>query len=409
MNRKEKIFIFTVLAVSFVVRVLWILHLDNSVDFWGDWWDELGWNIATGKGYQILNPFVLNDPPFYSWRPPLFPLFLAAIYRIFGHSFLAAKIFLAALGSFSCVLVYLITKKLFNITTAIFAAIAMIFYPTFIYFNGYLAPETLTLFSLLLFVYFLAKDIDSPSVKNYIFAGISLGFAVLCRTILSVLPVFILFWMVFNSKNKKRTIKNFLVMSIFIILTVSPWVVRNYKIHGVFMLNSTDGGQAIFINNNEKSFKIEPSGVAYNYDALEFKGRNELEITKILYQRGVQFIKTNPRKFIQYVSYRFLNFWRLFPHTSLPDKPYSVKQIVISFSYVFPLFIFAILGFIYSLRDFRKKSILFLVIFYYSSTYILVRATIRYRMPIEPYLIIFASFGLIETFKYVFKDQKLFK
>jgi len=40
----------TVFIIAIILRVGFILTLDNSIDVWGDWWDELGWKLATGKG-----------------------------------------------------------------------------------------------------------------------------------------------------------------------------------------------------------------------------------------------------------------------------------------------------------------------------------------------------------------------
>ena len=51
-----------------------------------------------------------------SFRPPLFPLFLAGVYRTFGvGNYLAARIILCALSSLTCVLIYSLGKKLFDL------------------------------------------------------------------------------------------------------------------------------------------------------------------------------------------------------------------------------------------------------------------------------------------------------
>ncbi|HOL23045.1 MAG TPA: hypothetical protein PLQ41_09375, partial [bacterium] len=106
MNKKEGLFIFLVLCIAMCLRLLWIFHLDNSVDVWGDWWDEIASNLISGRGFVVENPFNPGDIPYYSWRPPAFPLFLAGIYAVFGHKFLYAKIGLALISTFSVLLGY---------------------------------------------------------------------------------------------------------------------------------------------------------------------------------------------------------------------------------------------------------------------------------------------------------------
>ena len=70
------------------LRVVWIATLDNNIDVWGDYWDELGWHLAIGQGFWVQNPWLPQGASFCAWRSPGFPFLLSLVYRIFGHSFL---------------------------------------------------------------------------------------------------------------------------------------------------------------------------------------------------------------------------------------------------------------------------------------------------------------------------------
>lgn len=238
MEKREVRLLIFVAIIAFFARLLWISRLDNTVDIWGDWWDELAWNLVSGRGYSIVNPFVASQGYYYSWRSPGFPLFLAGAYYLFGHSYLAAKIFLAVIGSFSAMLGYFVGRRMFNKTTGILAALAVSLYPTFIFFTGYLSPETLTLFCILLFMFFLTRDMEKPSLLNYVLAGAFLGYSVLCRTIMALFFIFILIWMLFNYKNKIEVIKKFILLVLFMAIVVLPWIIRNYRIHHAFVLST---------------------------------------------------------------------------------------------------------------------------------------------------------------------------
>jgi 4-amino-4-deoxy-L-arabinose transferase-like glycosyltransferase len=396
MNKREKLFIFSVMLIAFCLRLIWIFQTDNSIDVWGDWWDEIASNLITGKGYLIENPFNSGDVPYYSWRPPAFPLFLAGIYAVFGHIFLYAKIGIAVTGTLSVLLGYLIGTRLFNVQTGRLTATAMAVYPTFIFFTGYLAPETLTLFLILLAIFFLVMNADRMSIGYSLLAGLSLGCAVMCRTIMAVFFVFIPVWLFLIDNHRKGIWKNFAIMLAGMCIIILPWVVRNYIIHGNLVFHSTDAGQALFINNNPESFTLEPSGTAFVYDSKEFLSMSEVETTKIFKKKAGRFIRHNPLRYLLYMSRRFINFWRPVPYTvSGPGQAYSKMHQIVSGIYTIPVFIFALIGFIYSIKNWRRLFILYALILYYSGTYILVRATIRYRMPIEPYLIIFASYGFL--------------
>jgi len=394
MDKREKIFLLILLFIALSMRLLWIFHLDNSVDVWGDWWDEIASNLISGKGYLIQNPFNPGDIPYYSWRPPAFPLFLAGIYTVFGHKFIYAKIGLAMVSTLSVLLGYFIAKRIFNPFTARLTAIAMAIYPTFIFFTGYLAPETLTLFLILLTIFFLISSVNNHGNIYAFFAGLSLGCTVMCRTIMSLFFIFIFIWLLIY-KSKKEIWKRFFIIIIGMLIIILPWVVRNYKIHRTIVFHSTDAGQALFINNNPESFKIEPSGTAFAYNPSEFLHISEVETCRIFKKRAKDFIIHHPATYLIYVGKRFLNFWRPIPYTvSGPGQSYSHLHQIISGIYTIPVFIFALIGLFYSIRDWRKFFILYALIFYYSGTYILVRAIIRYRMPIEPFLIMFAAYGI---------------
>ncbi|HOL66721.1 MAG TPA: glycosyltransferase family 39 protein [bacterium] len=383
-----------VLVVALLLRVVWILRQDNTVNVWTDWWDELACNLVAGRGYVIANPFIPSGVPYYSWRPPLFPLFLAGLYYLFGHSYLVAKMGLAVLSTVSVFLVYLITKEVFGKREACLASLLCAVYPTFIFFTGYLAPETLTMACLLSLVLSLLVAIARDRPGWWLLSGFWLGTSILCRTIMVMFFVFVLIWLGLMKLEKKKVWSSFCLLVIATGLTVSPWLWRNWRLHGVFLLHSTDSGQALYINNNPYSFTVEPSGTAFTYDPQEVGRLSELEATRLLSSRAIAFIRAHPGKFCSYVGRRFLNFWRPFPFTvSGPGEAYTRWHQILSLGYTGPIFVLALLGAVAARLRWRRLSLLYFLIFYYSGTYILVRAIIRYRMPLEPFLIILASHG----------------
>ena len=86
-------------------------------------------------------------------QAPLYPWFLAAIYRIFGPHLMAVRIVQAFIGTATCLLVYTITKRLFRTRAAAFiAGMATALYLPLVFYEGILVPATLIVFLNLLFV-----------------------------------------------------------------------------------------------------------------------------------------------------------------------------------------------------------------------------------------------------------------
>jgi 4-amino-4-deoxy-L-arabinose transferase-like glycosyltransferase len=403
-------FLLIVFILAFFLRFFFILTVDNSVNIWGDWWSDAAVNLLQGKSLAVSDPVTGSENLFYSWRTPIFPLFIAGVYTLFGiENYLAVKIFMALLGALSCILIYFTAKRIFNESTGKLTAVISAIFPSFIFFNAYMAPVILTLFILSLAFFFVTRDIEKPSVLNFIMGGIALGMAILTRELLAVFFVAVLLWMPFYYLQKKKMLLKTLLLFIFTLLTLSPWIIRNYKIYNRFVIDSSNGIWTLYAANNEKTVE-DPRGYNYNYSKEELKGYTELELKSIFKKWTLDFISSHPSVYLQLVKERFLDFWRLFPHTiSGPGKPYNRLHIVLGLIYTVPLFLFAAIGFLYSIYDdkWKKSLIIYLFIFFYSTIHVLFRSAIRFRIPIEPYLIIMGSFGLYTIWNRLLLQKRL--
>jgi len=381
-----------IFLVALIIRIAFILTLDNSVDVWGDWWDELGWSLAQGKGFQVLNPYFSDAMPFYSWRAPGFPIFLAIIYRLFGHSFFAAKIALALLSALTAVLLYALGKEIFNKKTGILAAGIYTIYPASIFWTGYLAPETLASLLIILLTLFAVKSIKSPHILLPLFTGIVLSTLILTRSIglllIPVIPAFFFF-------HKKKKAWKPMLLFFCGLLCLMPWTVRNWIIQKSFVPVSAEGEVVLYIANNERSLG-EASGFYHNENIEEFRGMSEIEIDRKFYAMAFSFITKNPKTYARLVLDRFIRFWRLYPHTiSGPGTSYTGIHILISIFTETPILLLGICGLFLSKRRWRDLLFPYLILTVFSFSHILVRTTIRYRFPLMGLAILFTAYFLV--------------
>ncbi|MCX8082103.1 MAG: glycosyltransferase family 39 protein [bacterium] len=400
---------------ALILRIGFILTLNNTVDVWGDWWDELGWKLATRQGYWVNNPYFPDGVRFYSWRPPAFPFFLGCIYKIFGHSYFAAKIGLALLSSLCCILLFFLTSEILESKiAALWCAFIYTIYPPSIFWTGYLAPVTLETFVLLLIVLLLIK---SKNKKNNIFffiiSGLCTGIGILTRSVFIVFLPIVFIWLIIT--DRKQLLRKFLFYIVTTIITVSPWVLRNYRIHKTFVLTSTEGGIVCYIANNEKSI-YQPSGYwdptgYYNEPIIQqIKGLSEIETDKFFYREALRFIKTHPDIYWQLVKDRFLRFWKLTPHTfSGPGESYKPYHTRIALITNLPIFILAGLGFLLSLKQWKNFLLFYLIIIFWSLPIILFFKTIiRYREPLMP-IVLFIGCYAIYKISIMMKNKKIYE
>ncbi|MDD5680399.1 MAG: glycosyltransferase family 39 protein, partial [Candidatus Omnitrophica bacterium] len=222
-NRKGVILI--VLAI-FIVALLPRLNIAFSARqiFTPDsnYYNGLAENIVEGKGFSSQGKPTTYKEPFYSF-------FLASIYYIFGQNYGVVKIIQAVLGAMTCVIIFLIAKRLFDTKTAILSALISCFYPAFIKITELMITELLYTFLLILVVFFLLKYIQDGGYKNLIFCGTALGIASLTRSVIVLFPFLILLVLgkIFVSQGRgiRKYVLSMAVFLAFFILPIAPWAV----------------------------------------------------------------------------------------------------------------------------------------------------------------------------------------
>ena len=101
--------------------------------------DEVHWD-RLGQAYVALG---ILHPDTGMYRPPLYGLFLAGMYRTFGHNLVLVRIVQAIMGTITCYLIYVLGSKMGEVVIGLFAAGLFAIYPLFVFFNGVLMAETL--------------------------------------------------------------------------------------------------------------------------------------------------------------------------------------------------------------------------------------------------------------------------
>ncbi|MDY8095879.1 glycosyltransferase family 39 protein [Paenibacillus polymyxa] len=174
---------------------------------------------------------------------PGYPIYIALIYILFGHSTSAVLISHVLLSIFSFWLIYRILtllkiRKPFIMISLILAAV----YPGFLYSIDRMLTEQLFTTLFLAFVYCFLK---SRQTNNVIWLGISAALLT-CASHVRALAfpfavVVIFFLIIYDQNNKKNAVRNVTVFISVILLFMLPWWVRNWITFDKFMLFSDAG------------------------------------------------------------------------------------------------------------------------------------------------------------------------
>lgn len=194
------------IEIALFVIVLISLVL-NSLNIHPTFSDD---NFYFNVGKKVSEGMVPYKDFFFA-HPPLQIYILAAIFKIFGSSYLIAKLYSLLISALCIPIIFLITKELSGEKTAFIAAFAFLITPTFIAFSSidYGMWEA-TLF-VLISTYFLLKG-------KPVLSSVSFSVAVLFRYFaIFYFPFLLLILYLRNEKKLKFFLSSFIILSFFFV------------------------------------------------------------------------------------------------------------------------------------------------------------------------------------------------
>jgi Tfp pilus assembly protein PilF len=426
---KDVYFIIGIFILAFAIRFTYLLQMRSSPLFdtptmdaeYHDQWAQM-----------ILKGEEIHSGVFF--RAPLYPYFLALVYKIFGHDFFMARLIQFLIGSFNCVLIYLVGKKVFNRRVATIAGVIASLYGVLIYFDGELLLPVLEVFTGLLVILTCIQAKEKPQAKRWLLCGMLLGFSALARPNILLVGVAFFIWIILMYRVKSKIHPKSLLyagcLALGTILIISPITLRNYIKGHDFVLIASQGGMNFYIGNNPQSdgaSAILPGSRSTWWGSYEDaitlaekvtgKSLKPSEVSRFWYMEGLNFAVTQPFKFLKLMLKKFILFWNGNEISNNKDFYFFarsaplLKLLIWRFIIYFPFGLFAplaLVGIILSHKT--KKDILILEIFLlvYMITVILFFVTERYRIPVLPVLILFTAYAL-DWFTSMIKQRKIFE
>ena len=393
-----------VFLFSLALRLIYLLQIQANPHFnvptmdplYHDVWAQ---NIAGGNwiGSSIF------------FRAPFYPYFLALVYKLFGHGYFIPRLIQHIMGSFSCILVYFLARKLYNRSVAIIASLIASTYGILIYFESELLLDSLLVFFDLILILYLLNTEDNPKSYRWLVAGMILGLSALTRpNILFCIP-FIWLWiyLTFKRRIKMKTVLAYgAIFLLGVILLVAPVTLRNYIVGKDLVLIASQGGINFYLGNNPRADGMSAIfyGADWQYRDFQFTAQKEVgktlrpsEISNFYYKKGLNFMLGQPDKSLKLLFKKLYLFWNKFEISNNQDiyffRRYSslVRILPLGLWLIAPL---ALTGILISFWERRKILLPFIFVISYMITVVLFFVTSRFRLPVIPFLIIFTSFAV---------------
>ena len=409
--------------VAFGVRVLYMTlahtyHVRTFQDHFQFAWEvgRIARALATGYGYA--DPFVGHTGP-TAWSPPLYPLLIAGVFKIFGiYTPASAWVVLTLNSLFSAAIVpaiYEIATRCYDRYghgkgVALWSGWLWALYPAAMqYAVRWLWEMSLTT-CLLTWVFVIALRVrgigdretsgdlqsrkDPQTTRRWALFGVLWAAIWLSNaSLILFLPACGVWMLMGHVQNRPRAFAKAALSGVLCVACLAPWVVRNYVVFHAFIPTRGNLGaelyQSMLPSNDGFPWGTTIPYVEAHPEYKAYKSMGEVAYVKHKGEEANALIRAHKRRFVGYAAKRFYFFWAGVPH---PIEHGWLNEAGRELNYAF-LSVAGLLGLGLSLKRRVPGATLFAWAFVLLPlAYYFVTSGARFRHPLEPVIDILAVF-----------------
>jgi 4-amino-4-deoxy-L-arabinose transferase-like glycosyltransferase len=387
-SKKNALTLSGLITLSFIIKLIFIFKYNNSITLSSD---DLNYikSAAVLIRNGILTYSSYNEPSVFIM--PLYPYFVAAVFRIFGAGFIglqALRVIQALISCTTILAAYFAAKYLFNSKAAIITAFFVSFYVPNIVCTGYALTETFFTAVFMVLICLSLKFSIQLRYTNFLILGILWTAATLIRPTVGLYPLILFIYLLIYHKYKVlKLLKLGVVMVIPFLIIITPWWIRNYNEFGSFIPLTASGGnptlQGTYIYYEQKPGEID----YYN------PGKNSIETNRIEMNLAQKRIREGFKKnFLGFLAWYTLGKTAYFWGSPFYWQEYlGIPKIAVILYHAFLLSGF--IG-IFSLfkKNFSKYLLPVLTLLYFNIIHCISMAFDRYAFPLIPILTMFTAY-----------------
>ncbi len=412
-----------VFSVALILRLIYIAQIRHTPFFQSlgldaRFYDQWARSLASGEGHA--GPFFMS---------PLYPYFLAGLYRLFGRDLLIVRIVQSLVGAGSATLVYLLALDLFDKRVAMIAGLLTACYGALIFYDGSVVMTPLLVFLNIAALTVLVKADGRGSGVLFVLSGALLGLAGIGRAAALLFVPLALWWIAFGPPRgvaapaatggngmvrgvwwKGGGFRNAALFLAGVLILLAPVTIRNMVVSGEFIPVTSNGGLNFYIGNSAIAtggyampegldIETDPSGVEIA-DAATGRRLSASEVSSYWYSRTWRDIGAAPGRWLKLMArkvYFVMSSYELPQLENFEFQRHYSALLSLSlpgFGLVAPL---GLVGLALALKD-RRRRILALFFASYVVSVVLFFVLARYRLPTVPILAVGASYAIIEMF-----------
>lgn len=380
----------------------------------GRWYDGIARAILTTGEYPRAD---------YRSGGPLQPLLLALSYLLTGGSGTAARVLMAVLGTLTCLAVFRLGQTLFDSVVGIVACAALAIYPMHVYISATYEYPQCAFILLLVSTAALAASlsVDPQGWGRWIAAGSTLGLAALSvPTILTAAPLIAIWLLIVCRLRWPARLARIAILTAATTCVVLGWGAYRYSSTGEFNLVSGAGAETLFKGNCPLAWELGKADIADLYEKegcppehrqayaayLEVEGKAltfppGAQRNAVYYDAAKQYFVENPGDAVKLLARKAVLYWLPYSQPVTKHAADSGYTRILQTAAFVPVFVLAILGVAMNRTRPKPLFLLILIILAQWVTYTAHIVTARYRLQIDPLLIVLGASAIVLLARHV--------
>lgn len=412
-----------IFVLALLVRLAWVVTLGGLT--WSDEMEfaDIARHLVAGDGF-VSSSYRAN---------PVLPAYLAAVFSIFGENLLAARVGQALFGALTCILVAATAEALLGSSVGILSGVLLALYLPHIYLSGVFYVECLFTMLIALSVYVAVRSLD-PQRSLLLSDAVGVIFAVTALTrpvfLVSVPVLCAVLFCVDRRPLARRVAASGVLLAAFA-FTILPWAIRNYRTFGKVIPISTGFGTKLWQGNNEISGGDENDRELYwfspiwrqrleglppadrlaierRYAEIDHRvgelqrktGDQYIASDTVLLPVALEYMRTHSRRTFGLFARKLATLFLPFSRTITENTDTSARNRILAAVSYLPVLALAIAGMWLGVHERRELAVLYALIISNAGAYGVLNACTRFRLPLDPYLIVFASLTLHQAWRW---------
>ena len=398
-----------IFAFALAVRAVMLWQLSGSTLF------EL--RMGDGRVYdlwarRIAGGSWLGDEVFY--QAPLYPYFLAGLYRIAGDGLLVTRICQIVLGAGSCALLSQAGWRLFSKKIGIGAGLLLALYTPVFFADAMIQKSVLDVFLVSLVLWSIAGLGAEARPAGCLGLGVSIGVLALSReNALAFVGALVPWLLLLRSTAWPGRLIRATALLAGVALVLLPVALRNWHVGGELHLTTSQFGHNFFIGNSpgaDGTYRPLIYGrgdpLVERQDAIDLAERalgrtlTPAEVSSFYTERALEYIRSQPADWARLMARKLALVFNSVELVDTEDQythaeSSSLLRITGLFLHFGTLAPLALLGVWITWPRRDRLLPLYLLFLVYTTTLLMFYVFGRYRLPLVPILALFAAAGAI--------------